>query len=126
MSICFSGTGQSRFFFSSNIARIAGTFNAWLIANNGYVDGDLLVWAAADALGVVKFNQYYTGTGSLPLSQMQQLVTEGHPIIVNVLNGSHWVLVTGFSGSNFIVNDPAAFHTSYDYSGMSHYVVYDV
>lgn len=86
----------------------------------------LYYWLIDDFFSSSHLLQYYRGAGSLSLSSMQQLVSAGHPIIVNVLDGAHWVLVVGFSGSTFAVNDPAAFHTTYDYSGMSNFVVYNV
>ena len=37
----------------------------------------------------------------------------GHIVILNVHNGHHWVLMTGVSGSNFLVNDPGYSTSSY-------------
>eukprot|EP01112_Ceratiomyxa_fruticulosa_P017403 TRINITY_DN5412_c0_g1_i1.p1 TRINITY_DN5412_c0_g1~~TRINITY_DN5412_c0_g1_i1.p1 ORF type:complete len:212 (-),score=31.80 TRINITY_DN5412_c0_g1_i1:240-824(-) len=103
------------------------SFNNWLVENNGFVDRDLLVWAASDNIfGMVKFNNYYRGAGSLPIDQLKGLVDKQYPVIVNVLDGEHWVLVIGYEGTNFYVNDPGFDTAYYAYSGMSNYVVYNV
>ena len=38
--------------------------------------------------------------------------------MLNVRNGSHWVLMTGYSGSTIYVNDPGFSVTSYALSGV--------
>eukprot|EP01112_Ceratiomyxa_fruticulosa_P002409 TRINITY_DN12525_c0_g1_i1.p1 TRINITY_DN12525_c0_g1~~TRINITY_DN12525_c0_g1_i1.p1 ORF type:complete len:157 (+),score=25.43 TRINITY_DN12525_c0_g1_i1:37-507(+) len=102
------------------------SFNNWLVSHSGYADGDLLEWASADSLGSVKFSDYYRGAGSLSASQLQGLVDKKHPVIVNVRAGTHWVLVIGYEGTNFYVNDPGFDTSAYAYSGMSNYIVYNV
>jgi len=103
-----------------------GTLNGWLINNKGYVSTDLLVWASADPLGVIKFDVYYTGAGSLSVADLQDAVNNNRPTVVNVRSGSHWVLVTGYEPGtdNFYVNDPGFSNTMYAYSCMSNYVMY--
>jgi len=102
------------------------TLNNWLVSHSGYVYDDDLVWASADSLGIVKFSDYYRGAGSLSLADLQKAVDGGRPVIVNVRASTHWVLVFGYSGSTFFVNDPGFSTTSYVYSGMSNFIVYIV
>jgi len=101
-----------------------GTLNDWLTNHAGYVDGDLLVWAAGDRLGNVKFSAMHRGAGSLDVTKLKWCVDNGWPAIVNVRAGGHWVLVTGYNGTNFKVNDPGFSTTSYLYKEMSNFVTY--
>src|SRR4051812_40682830 len=101
-----------------------GTFNTWLNAHNGYEGGDELVWAAGDAFGTAKFQNYFRGAGAMSQSAMQAAISAGQPIIVNVRNGGHWVLVTGYiNGATYAVNDPGFSVNSYVYTDMSNFVV---
>jgi len=103
-----------------------GTFNGWLKDHDGYADGDLLVWAASNPLGGVKFYNYYRGAGSLSVAGLQDAVNNNRPTVVNVRSGSHWVLVVGYDSgtNNFYVNDPGFDQSSYAYSCMSNFVMY--
>jgi len=102
------------------------TFNSWLIDNGGYVDENLLVWAAGNPLGSLQFLKYYSGYGSLPTSQFKSIIDNGDPVIVNVREGSHWVLVIGYQNSEiYYVNDPGFSNTFYNYSSMGNFIVYN-
>eukprot|EP01113_Clastostelium_recurvatum_P030920 TRINITY_DN380_c0_g1_i3.p1 TRINITY_DN380_c0_g1~~TRINITY_DN380_c0_g1_i3.p1 ORF type:complete len:193 (-),score=48.85 TRINITY_DN380_c0_g1_i3:92-628(-) len=97
-----------------------GTLNAWLTAHGGYADGDELEWAAANSLGPVKF----VSSAYMSVAQLQAAVDKKQPVIVNVRNGGHWVLVVGYDGSTFNVNDPGFSVSTYAYSGMSGFRLY--
>ena len=102
-----------------------GTYNSWLIQNGGYVQGNLLVWAAADAFGTITFQNYYGGFGSLSEAALQGMIKNKQPIVVNVRQGSHWVLVTGYAGGNtYTVNDSGFSTNTYQYTDMGNFVVY--
>jgi hypothetical protein len=75
------------------------TLNAWLTAHGGYVSGDLFVWASINALGV-------TFLGKYSRSQIKDNLNRDNIVILNVHNGAHWVLATGFEGDNIFINDP--------------------
>ena len=47
---------------------------------------------------------------------MRNHFKNGNAVILNVNKGGHWVLMTGISGSNFLVNDPGFTKTSYTQS----------
>lgn len=103
------------------------TLNSWLTGHGGYVSGDLLVWAAANQLGGPKYQNYYKGYGSMSVDALNAAASRGQPVIVNVHNGGHWVLVTGpaAAGSRtFPVNDPGYNAGTYQYSEMGNFVVY--
>jgi len=104
-----------------------GTLNSWLTAHGGYAAGDELYWGSANSLSSVKFSNMYHGGGSLSATSLRSLVSGGHPVIVNVRGGTHWVLVTGggADGHTFEVNDPGFNTGSYDYSGMCNFAVYN-
>jgi len=103
-----------------------GTFNSWLISNGGYVSGNLLVWGAANAFNTMKLQNYYKGYGSLGQGALQGMISRKQPVVVNVKNGGHWVLVTGYAGGNtYTVNDPGfSAVNSYEYGAMGNFVVY--
>jgi len=135
LTICQAGCAMSSYAMALNTLNETlsgtvinpGTLNTWLIKNGGYVDGNLLVWASADRLGKMKFNHYYTGYKSLSPSDLQSHVEKGDPVVVNVRDGSHWVLVIGYQNSTqFYVNDPGFSNTYYMYSDMGNFVVYSI
>ncbi len=47
---------------------------------------------------------------------MRSYFKNGYAVLLNVNNGGHWVLMTGFSGANFLVNDPGYSKSSYTQS----------
>lgn len=63
--------------------------NQWLIQNGGFV-GNAIVWGSVGKLGMN--NVLY---GSPSLEQMRSYVRSCNPMVINVRNGGHWVLVTG-------------------------------
>jgi hypothetical protein len=65
------------------------TLNTWLKANGGYVSGDLFVWASINPLGV-------TFKGKVTRSQIKGNLDVDNIVILNVHNGAHWVLATGY------------------------------
>lgn len=82
------------------------TLNQWLTNNGGYVNGDGYVWSSANHLGL-------TWKGFLGKAYIKSNIDFGNIVILNVHNGHHWVLATGYSGDNFHVNDPGFQVTSY-------------
>ena len=91
-----------------------GQLNEYLNTHNGYVNTDLIVWSAVDPLGPYFYQEKHIA---------EQYIIDGlsscNGYIANVLNGEHWVLITGYAGNgNFYVNDPGFTTTQYAYSGM--------
>jgi len=91
-----------------------GTLNSWLKAHGGY-EGCDLVWASVNSLGIT-FQEQSKHT----LDWLETAANNcNYAIVANVLNGAHWVLITGYAGGgNFYVNDPADFHSTYAYDGI--------
>lgn len=85
------------------------TLNAWLKTHGGYVSGDLFVWASINSIGL-------TFEGKVANSQIKAKLDAGKVVVCNVHNGGHWVLATGYSGDNILVNDPGYSTTSYTLS----------
>lgn len=83
-----------------------GTLNSWLKANGGYVSGDLIVWSAVGKIGL-------NFKGKVSNANIKANLDANNVVICNVHNGGHWVLATGYSGSNILVNDPGYSTTSY-------------
>jgi hypothetical protein len=87
-----------------------GSLNAALTATPGFTGGDILNWGPATSLA----DPSLTWVSLLPGSTYEQLGAELElaqaPIIVQVYNpttqNQHFVLVTGFSGDTFYINDP--------------------
>ena len=64
-------------------------------------------------------SRYFGGYGSMSQGALQNSVAAGQGVIVNVRNGGHWVLVTGYAGgSTFYVNDSGFASTTYTYGEM--------
>ena len=82
------------------------TLNTWLTNNGGYIDGDGFVWASINRWGVA-FG------GFISNDKIRNYIDSGYIVILNVHNGGHWVLATGYSGDRISVNDPGYSTTSY-------------
>uniref|UniRef100_A0A7S1G6Z6 Peptidase C39-like domain-containing protein n=1 Tax=Bicosoecida sp. CB-2014 TaxID=1486930 RepID=A0A7S1G6Z6_9STRA len=101
-----------------------GTLNAWLTDNGGYDDGDLIIWNSVASQGKLHMA---SDSASMSPADIKAATHRCEPVIANVRDGSHWVLITGYDSddaSTFYVNDPGFDQSSYDHSGMSHFVVY--
>jgi len=100
-----------------------GDLNSWLNAHGGFTHGDWIIWGAINGLGGMKLVASYS---SLSLASLEALVDSCHPVVVNVRDRTHYVLVTGNAGGgNFYTNDPGSHPAPvYAYSGMSQFVVY--
>lgn len=73
--------------------------NYWLTTHGGYVSGDLFVWGSVNTIGMVY-------RGKIPNYQIKTNLDRDNVVIINVRNGGHWVLATGYSGDTIFVNDP--------------------
>lgn len=89
------------------------TLNSWLLAHDGF-EGDLYVWATINSLG-------YTFEGQTAnTTLLMENLNNGWRVILNVLQGQHWVLATGYSaaGKYFTVLDPYFNTTTYAFDGV--------
>lgn len=87
-----------------------GSLNSWLKNNGGYANGCDIIWSAPDKFGVTSFQ----GKETASESEICSGVSQGHGIIANVMNGGHYVLITGCAGNGvFYVNDPGFSYTTY-------------
>ena len=75
--------------------------------NGGYVSDDLFIWGSVNGFGT-KLAGFTTDH-----TQTRNYFNEGKAVILNVRNGGHYVLMTGISGTDYIVNDPGFTKTSY-------------
>lgn len=85
------------------------TMNYWLLANNGYADGDDFVWASIDSLGFTF--EGFDNTTTQALSDLHS----GKLVILNVAQGHHYVLATGSTDVGFTVMDPAGWKAVYPF-----------
>ena len=85
------------------------TLNTFLKNNGGYASGNLFVWGAVSSFGLSHVGFATTA------SSIQSYFKQGKAVILNVNNGGHWVLMTGISGSSYLVNDPGFARTSYSF-----------
>ncbi len=83
-----------------------GNYNTYLTNNGGYVQTDLYVWAVAGNFGLP-----FLGFASQ--SDVINQFNAGNNVILNVNNGGHWVLLTGYEGTNLYVNDPGFARSTY-------------
>ena len=75
--------------------------NSFLLSNGGYY-GNLYVWGTVERFGL-----RYEGQTS-DQNVLRNNVCANKMVILNVNNGGHWVLATGYDGSNWNVNDSGA------------------
>jgi len=83
--------------------------NNWLVNNSGYNSkkGCLVKWQKAPGRtnGIVQWMNYpYSAT----LNEIKSELDNGYPVIaeIKVSKGQHFVVLTGYSGSDFYMNDP--------------------
>ena len=101
-----------------------GSLNKWLVSHGGYVDTDLIVWNSVAKLGKLAMKE---DVHTLSRDDIRSAADRCEPVIANVREGTHWVLITGYDSHDkdtFYVNDPGFSSVSYAYSGMSNFVVY--
>ena len=80
--------------------------NSFLLSNGGY-SGNLYVWGTVERFGL-RYEGQTTDKGTLRTN-----ICANKMVILNVKNGGHWVLATGYDGDTFNVNDSGA--TRYTY-----------
>jgi hypothetical protein len=85
------------------------TLNQWLKGHGGYVSGDLIVWGSVSPIGL-------NFRGKVNNDRIKPNLDVGNVVVMNVHNGGHWVLATGYSGNTIYVNDPGYQTTAYDIS----------
>ena len=80
--------------------------NNWLKQNNGYSDGCNINWITATKRtgGAVKWIR----TSGINLDMIKTELNNRHPVIakVSLSNTGHYIVITGYTGSDFIINDP--------------------
>lgn len=98
-----------RFLLGINIT--PADMNAWLIANGGYHNYNLFVWAILNKYdSKISFGYRYNGA---LLDKIDEQLAKGMPVIVNVDGipassaiDEHWVLIIGKENGKYIINDP--------------------
>eukprot|EP00041_Stephanoeca_diplocostata_P017967 m.372513 g.372513 ORF g.372513 m.372513 type:complete len:405 (-) comp20874_c0_seq16:144-1358(-) len=100
-----------------------GTLNGWLKTHNGYVAGtDDLQEGAVSRIDPGRVSWSASGmhtTNDIAFSTIIAMLHRGGPVIANVMNGGHFVLVVGYApGDNdtLYVNDPGFNRASYSYA----------
>jgi len=83
-----------------------GTLNTWLNNNNGYSSGSAnIVWSKPISFNPCNLSCYPISRGTDNWTLLDSYLTQG-PVIVEVDNGTHWVVVTQKIGSTHYINDP--------------------
>eukprot|EP01111_Echinosteliopsis_oligospora_P006974 TRINITY_DN21480_c0_g1_i1.p1 TRINITY_DN21480_c0_g1~~TRINITY_DN21480_c0_g1_i1.p1 ORF type:complete len:197 (-),score=40.17 TRINITY_DN21480_c0_g1_i1:72-662(-) len=105
------------------------TLNTWLVANNGYSDTDMLqesVVAGIDEHLIQWVGAAYNNTAFSPSDIKQMLNDQTTIVILNVLQGHHFVLTVGYDDgeTNFYVNDPGFETLFYTYSDIVGYRIF--
>lgn len=97
------------------------TLNQWLIANDGYTDGNNLIETQVpliDPERIFWLDDAFHKTNDLTYEEVCQFLDKGRIMIANVNNGGHFVLLTGYSttdGDTFVVNDPGYHRDTYSH-----------
>ena len=97
-----------------------GSLNKWLKANNGFTDGNQVVWSRTDTLsnGV----KYVTTTSSA--DSIKYYLNSGDAAILKVSEEPHYVLGIGYSGSTYFVLDPKNQRRSFKTTEVSQAIIY--
>ena len=85
-----------------------GNLHQFLKWYNGY-QGNLFVWGSVKGFGLKYEGQPSSG------SEIRAAICAKKVVILNVNNGGHWVLATGYSGSSYQVVDSGYSRTSYGF-----------
>ena len=95
-----------------------GTLNEFLRANGGY-QGNLFVWGAVSRFGLSYQGQPTSAT------DIKNHICANRVVILNVNNGGHWVLATGYDdASGYSVMDPGFSKSTYGFSEVQRAGVY--
>lgn len=103
MAMALSGIGRN---FNPS------TLNTWLKANGGFVNKDDFVWGSVNSLGL-------SFSGKLPNSLVRINLDVGYIVIIHVRKQTHWVLATGYDGTNIKVMDSRYDSTYYPLSELA-------
>ena len=101
-----------------------GTLNRWLKENNGYQNGNDIIWNAINKLSSgVQFVTLTTTAESI-----QSYLDRGNGVLLQVgvssANDPHYVLAYGYSGSTYYVMDPRNQRRSFKTSEVNKAVIY--
>ena len=106
----------------NTIAANPGTLNTWLRNNHGYTSGDDLDESALPRINATAVRWPSDGmhtANDLPYMTIRAYQLQGRTVIANVMQGHHFVLVTGWNYTDpdmVLVNDPGFDRASYSYS----------
>mmetsp|Transcript_6686 Transcript_6686/g.16768 ORF Transcript_6686/g.16768 Transcript_6686/m.16768 type:complete len:198 (+) Transcript_6686:120-713(+) len=110
-----------------------GSLNSWLKSHHGYTSSNELIEGEIPHLHPSSISWTCSGCGlfsgrtSLSKEEIKHKVKEGLVVIGNVMNGAHFVLITGYDTSNanvFHVNDSGFDRSTYNYDDFVGYRVF--
>lgn len=117
---------------SSVVGASPGSLNTWLKENGGYSNNNLIE-SAIPNINPARISWPDDGmhkTNDLPYATVCQYIAAGRVVVGNVMNGGHFVLLTGYSetdGDTFAVNDSGFDTATYSYSkDIVGYRIYDM
>ena len=107
-TICSAGcaiTSVAMVFKYFGVDTDPGRLNTWLTNNGGFSGGCYIIWSTAVNIGS---GFTYIGNPGQDFNRLRSELDAGYPVIVEVNNnGQHFVVVTGYSGDTYYINDPA-------------------
>jgi hypothetical protein len=109
-----------------------GTFNTWLVENDGYSGNNLIETQVPliDPSRIFWPDDGMHKTNDLSFDEVSAYLEKGRIVIGNVNEGGHFVLLTGYSNDDkdtFAVNDPGYNRTTYSYkSDIVGYRIFDM
>ncbi|KAM9968152.1 hypothetical protein ACTFIW_002588 [Dictyostelium discoideum] len=112
----------------NNVVSTPGSLNSWLQANNGYVGDDLLEETALTGVSPsIQWVGSYSAT-DFSMDQVVDMINKQTIVIINVLQGAHFVLAVGYDQSNslFYVNDPGFDTLTYTYADVVGYRIFNM
>ena len=97
-----------------------GSLNKWLKENNGYSNGDQIVWNKIDNIyGPI---EYVTTTSNV--DSIKYYIDRGDAALLKVSARPHYVLSTSYASSHYNVLDPRDIYLSYQTYEVSEAVIF--
>jgi len=100
---------------SNNIKIKPNALNSFLKTNKGYTENGWLIWDAIEKFSNDKFKIISSNKPKHNIIDAELI--NGNPVITKVLISnciSHWVLITGKDGLEYLIHDPLGSETGFD------------
>ena len=128
VSMALNGTGIP---INTTTPSDPGTLNAWLRANGGYDNSNDLIETKVPEISPDRIAWPDDGmhkANDLSIAEVRDFLDEGRIVILNVMNGEHFVLCVGVDADSslYLVNDSGFTRGNYSYGEVVGYRIFDM